>query len=169
MWASCSSPGGSDVIIIRGRNLYPQDIGGRLGWREAVDTGAAFSVGEPGHEDLVVVHQVSREHRRGDMAPVFRAIRAAIVEEYEVDPQAIVLLRPATLPLTSSGKVQRSRCREMYAAGEFDEQERWTRPAETPLATRTLSAAEETPRAPKFLEHVTSYSVAELTIECKRG
>jgi acyl-CoA synthetase (AMP-forming)/AMP-acid ligase II/acyl carrier protein len=155
-----------DVIIIRGRNLYPQDIErtAQLA-HEAVDVGAAFSVGEPGHEELVVVHQVSREQRRGDMAPVIRAIRAAIVEEYEVDPQAIVLLRPSALPLTSSGKVQRSRCREMYVAGELDEQDRWTRPAETPLATRTLNAAEETPRAPKFLEHVTKYSVAELTVE----
>jgi hypothetical protein len=60
-------------------------------------------VNRDGHEELIVVHQVQREHRRGDLTPVLRAIRAAIV-----------LLRPGALPLTSSGKVQRLRCLELF-------------------------------------------------------
>ncbi len=155
-----------DVIIIRGRNLYPQDVERTAQQsHEAVDLGAAFAVGEPGHEELVVVHQVSREHRRGDMAAVIRTIRASVVEEHEVDPLAIVLLRPGALPLTSSGKVQRSRTRELFVAGELDEQERWTCPAEATSAGLAPNGAEGRPQPPKFLERVTSYSPAELTAE----
>ena len=132
-----------DLIIIRGRNLYPQDVERTAQQaHEAVDAGAAFAVGEPGHEELVVVHQVGREHRRGDMAPVIRAIRAAIVEEHEVDPQAIVLLRPgdAAAHLQRQGAAQplpravrRGRTRR---AGALD-------------AARRGAAAERRRRAPR--------------------
>lgn len=152
-----------DLIIIRGRNLYPQDIERTVEQaHEAVENGAAFSVGEPGHEELVVVHQVSRERRKDDMHAVMRAIRAAVVDEHEVDPQAIVLLRPASLPTTSSGKVQRTRCREMYLAGELQEIDRWTRPAEAAAAPDGI---ESVPPRPKFLDRIPSYSINELAGE----
>lgn len=116
-----------DVIIIRGRNLYPQDLERTAQQaHEAVDLGAAFSVEVDGHEQLTVVHQVAREHRRIDMTPVLRAIRAAIVAEYDVDPYQIVLLRPGGVPLTSSGKVQRSRCRELLAENQLEQLSAWT-------------------------------------------
>jgi acyl-CoA synthetase (AMP-forming)/AMP-acid ligase II len=127
-----------DVIIIRGRNLYPQDIE-RTSQQshEAVDLGAAFAVEVDGHEQLVVVHQVAREHRRNDMTPVLRAIRAAIVEEHDVDPCQIVLLRPGGVPLTSSGKVQRSRCRELLEANELEQLASWSQPpSATPACDR---------------------------------
>ncbi len=155
-----------DVIIIRGRNLYPQDIERTVQQaHEAVEAGAAFAVGDPGHEELVVVHQIGREHRRGDMAPVIRAIRAAVVEEHEVDPQAIVLLRPAALPLTSSGKVQRTRCREMFLARELDALESWSRPAETAASAVSNGGPSAGPPRPKFLDHVASHTVDSLAAE----
>jgi acyl-CoA synthetase (AMP-forming)/AMP-acid ligase II/acyl carrier protein len=156
-----------DLIIVRGRNLYPQDIERTVEQaHEAVENGAAFSVGDPGHEELVVVHQVSRERRKDDMNAVMRAIRAAIVEEHEVDPQAIVLLRPASLPMTSSGKVQRGRCREMYLAGELQELDRWTRPAETTAPAQ--AGGESVPPRPKFLDRIPSYSVKDLAAEIQQ-
>jgi|GEM_PF-553453 len=141
-----------DLLILRGRNHYPQDIERTArGSHQAVDQGAAFVVapgkrvesvgqdagkpaktgrgGEAGlglrRERLVVVHQVRREHRRDDMNEVLRAIRRAIVAEHELDPHAIVLIRPASLPVTSSGKVQRSRCRELYVHGELKIEAQW--------------------------------------------
>jgi acyl-CoA synthetase (AMP-forming)/AMP-acid ligase II/acyl carrier protein len=154
-----------DVIIIRGRNLYPQDIERTVQQaHDAVELGAAFAVGEPGHEELVVVHQVSREHRRNDLAPVVRSIRAAIVDEHEVDPQAIVLLRPATLPLTSSGKVQRSRCRDLYFADDLEVVEQWTRPAES-RAPASLNGSAGVPLRPKFLDHLATSTLVDLTAE----
>ena len=124
-----------DVIIIRGRNLYPQDVERTVQQAHAaIDLGAAFAVEVDGHEQLVVVHQVRREHRREDMAPVLRAIRAAIVEEHDVDPYQIVLVRPGGVPLTSSGKIQRSHCRELLAANGLEQLAAWQQsPAAMPV------------------------------------
>jgi acyl-CoA synthetase (AMP-forming)/AMP-acid ligase II/acyl carrier protein len=158
-----------DVIIIRGRNLYPQDIEKTVQQaHEAVELGAAFAVGDPGREELVVVHQIGREHRKSDMAPVLRAIRAAIVEEHEVDPQAIVLLQPVALPLTSSGKVQRNRSREMYEAEELDVLARWTRPHENPATSVRADVAAVGASRPKFLDQVTSLSSTALAGEIQQ-
>ena len=153
-----------DVIIIRGRNIYPQDVERTAGEaHEAVETGAAFAVGEPGHEELVVVHQVARAHRKDDLGPVIRAIRAAIVEEHEVDPQAIVLLRPMTLPMTSSGKVQRRRCRELFEAGQLEKLADWSRPL-----VSLPHAGEGGPRRPKFLDRLETLDAPALAAEIQQ-
>ncbi len=116
-----------DVIIIRGRNYYPHDIERTAEESHAaVDMGAAFSVELGDQERLVVVHQIRREHRRADPDEVLRAIRAAIVDEHEIDPHAILLIRPVSLPITSSGKVQRLRCRELYESQELPVVAQWT-------------------------------------------
>lgn len=175
-----------DVIIIRGRNLYPQDVERTAQQaHEAIDLGAAFSVNVDGHEQLVVVHQVAREHRRIDMAPVLRAVRSAIVAEHDVNPYQIVLLRPASLPLTSSGKVQRSRCRDMLATNQLEQLAAWTQSAvvesieDDPL-TETVAynghhsvddvnvdATDATPRrgGTEFLNNVANLSPEELAEE----
>ncbi len=116
-----------DLIIIRGRNHYPQDIE-RIASEAhaAVGLGVAFAVELGREEKLVVVHQVHREHRKADFDEVIRAMRKAIVEEHELDPHAIVLIKPASLPITSSGKVQRQHCREQYLAGELKVLAQWS-------------------------------------------
>jgi acyl-CoA synthetase (AMP-forming)/AMP-acid ligase II/acyl carrier protein len=120
-----------DVIIIRARNHYPQDIEQSAEEAHpAVLPGAAFAL-EPveGDEQLVVVHQIDRQFRGANMDDVVRAIRRAIVEQHELDPHAIVLIRQTSLPITSSGKVQRNLCREQYLAGELKVVHSWTNPA----------------------------------------
>ena len=167
-----------DVIIIRARNLYPQDLERTAQQAHAaVELGAAFAVHKDGREELVIVHQVSREHRRDDMGPILRAIRAAIVEEHEVDPLSIVLLRPASLPLTSSGKVQRSRCRELFERGELDQLAAWMHPVEPKAIAETAPAVRPgvekvrgpqvvvRPPRPKFLDRVGATSTEELAAE----
>jgi acyl-CoA synthetase (AMP-forming)/AMP-acid ligase II/acyl carrier protein len=146
-----------DLIIIRGRNLYPQDVERTAQQsHEAVDLGAAFSVERDGQEQLVVVHQVERQHRRGDLTPVLRAIRSAVVDEHEIDPAAIVLLRPGALPLTSSGKVQRRRCRELFESNQLEELARWSRPAEARGTAEGVDGGGPRGGAPrpKFLDRV---------------
>lgn len=115
-----------DVIIIRGRNHYPHDLErSAQNSHEAVDMGAAFSVEVNGHEELALVHQWRREYRDTDHNQIIHAIRTAIVAEHEIDPHAIVLIRPASLPITSSGKVQRQQCRDMYLRGELQVSTEW--------------------------------------------
>ena len=133
-----------DVIIIRGRNHYPQDIERTAAESHpAVGSGAAFAVENDRHEQLIVVHQVNREYRKADFDEVMRSIRTAIVEEHELDPQAIVLIKPVSLPMTSSGKVQRQRCREQYLSGELAIMAQWNAlPVASGLQQAPLPSAE---------------------------
>ncbi len=105
-----------DLIILRGRNLYPHDIE-RLGETAHAalrrGCGAAFAVSGPDGEELVVALEVNIR-AKPDFQEVLEAVRGAIAEGFEVQPRAVVLCRPGAVPKTTSGKVQRRRCRELY-------------------------------------------------------
>ena len=153
-----------DVIIIRGRNHYPHDVEHTAQHaHEAVDMGAAFSVEGEREEQLVVVHQIKREFRNADTNEILRAIRKAIVEEHELDPHAILLIRPVSLPITSSGKVQRSRCCEQYLAGQLSIVGQWTN--HTAEEEGSLQRAAVIAATPTFLENLGSEANSQLTTE----
>jgi acyl-CoA synthetase (AMP-forming)/AMP-acid ligase II/acyl carrier protein len=119
-----------DVIIIRGRNHYPQDIEQSAEESHpAVLPGAAFALEDAAGERLVVVHQLDRQYRGADYQQIVQSIRRSIVEQHELDPYAVVLIRQTSLPITSSGKVQRNLCREKYLADELKVVHSWTNPA----------------------------------------
>lgn len=124
-----------DVIIIRGRNHYPQDI--EQSCEEAhpaVMPGAAFSVTNDGEERLVVVHQVDRTCPDEEYPHVVQAIRRAIAEKHELEVSVIQLIRLTSLPITSSGKVQRQLCREQYLNGELKVLHQWKLPTVSQVA-----------------------------------
>ncbi|WP_424097656.1 AMP-binding protein [Moorena producens] len=104
-----------DLIIIRGRNHYPQDIEltaekSHPALRPAY--GAAFSVEVEQAEQLVIVQEVSRNYlRKLDVDEVVEAIRSAVSQEYQLQVYAVLLLKTNSIPKTSSGKVQRHACR----------------------------------------------------------
>jgi amino acid adenylation domain-containing protein len=110
-----------DLIILRGRNHYPQDLELTVE-RSHPDLqpggGAAFAVEIAGEERLVLVHEVAR-HRRDGIEEIAEAVRRAVAEEHEAQVQEVVLIRQAGLPKTSSGKVQRRLCRELYLRDEL--------------------------------------------------
>jgi amino acid adenylation domain-containing protein len=117
-----------DLIIIRGRNHYPQDIEltaerSHLALRPG--GGAAFSVDFEGEERLVIVHEVERSQRR-DLGGVADAVRRAVAQEHEVPVHALALIKPGALPKTSSGKVRRRACRADFLAGRLETLEEWT-------------------------------------------
>jgi acyl-CoA synthetase (AMP-forming)/AMP-acid ligase II len=114
-----------DLIIIRGANHYPQDI--ELTVERAhpalrQNGGAVFSVpDERGEETLVVVQEVERTARnRIDPDEITGIIREAVTLEHEVFARHIVLIRPQTLPKTTSGKVQRALTRRLWLEGKLD-------------------------------------------------
>jgi acyl carrier protein len=112
-----------DLCIIRGRNIYPQDVEATVsGCDDALlsDAGAVFTVDQDGTEQLVILHEVKPSRLAElDPEPVFRAIVGAVIEQHEVKPTAVVLLRPGGILRTSSGKVQRHACREAYLAKQL--------------------------------------------------
>ncbi|MBW4649611.1 MAG: amino acid adenylation domain-containing protein [Kastovskya adunca ATA6-11-RM4] len=111
-----------DLIIIRGRNLYPQDIeltSERSHSALRLGSSAAFSVEVEGEERLVVVQEL--EFRaKPDVEEVIAAIRQTVSEEHEVQVYGVVLIKPGSIPKTSSGKIQRRACRAKFLAGELD-------------------------------------------------
>lgn len=113
-----------DVFIIRGRNHYPQDIEATTHAASddlSNDRAAAFSIpGELGEELLVIVQEVKRTSMRTiDSAAVITQIRRCITEEHDLHVHRIVLLRPGQLSRTSSGKIQRSLCRQQFLEGRL--------------------------------------------------
>ena len=128
-----------DLIIVSGRNLYPQDIELTVGQSHpAVGPAscAAFSVDADGEERLIITAEVDPRypttarhllegkavsHSSGrsplDVDGVVRAIRRAVAEEHDVRVHTAVLLRPGRIPKTTSGKVQRQACRASFLKG----------------------------------------------------
>jgi acyl-CoA synthetase (AMP-forming)/AMP-acid ligase II len=111
-----------DLIIVRGRNHYPQDI------EQTAQTAypglrpggcAAFSVDEGGDERLVVAQEVGASFD-GNAGAAAAAIRRAIAEMHELPTYAVVLLGHGALAKTSSGKIQRRACRASYLDGTLD-------------------------------------------------
>src|SRR4051794_5668615 len=102
-----------DLVIVRGRNHYPQDIEQTVEGCDPVlrrNGGAAFAVaGADGVEGLVVVHEIERGHDGTDPAVLARQVMAAVAGAHDVRPDAVVLIRAGSLARTSSGKVQRHR------------------------------------------------------------
>lgn len=116
-----------DLIIVFGRNHYPQDIEQTVeGCHAALKQygGAAFSVEMGGEERLVIVHELMRP-QRVDVDGVIATIRQRVLEEHQIPVEAIVLIKPGTIPKTSSGKIQRRACREMYLDGRLQVVGQW--------------------------------------------
>jgi acyl-CoA synthetase (AMP-forming)/AMP-acid ligase II len=105
-----------DLIIIDGRNIYPQDIEHTVeGSHPALRANgcAAFSIDRGDEEWLVVVAELERRPPV-DRDELVKAIRRAVAEEHDVRVADVVPIRAAGLPRTSSGKVRRSACRTAY-------------------------------------------------------
>ncbi|WP_394836410.1 amino acid adenylation domain-containing protein [Pendulispora rubella] len=125
-----------DLIIVRGRNLYPQDIEACAEASSAEFGGggaAAFAVEVGGEERLVVVEEC-RTRPAEDLARAGTRVREAIASEHEVAVFALVFIRRGSLPRTTSGKVQRRACRERFLNGELATLWSWDASMEAPTA-----------------------------------
>jgi acyl-CoA synthetase (AMP-forming)/AMP-acid ligase II len=108
-----------DLIVFSGRKLHPDDIERvACAAHPALRAGCtvAFAADVDDVERLVIVQEVERDH---DPAAVRAAITRAVVEGFDIAPHAIVLLPPAELPKTSSGKVQRHACKDAWLRGQM--------------------------------------------------
>jgi amino acid adenylation domain-containing protein/thioester reductase-like protein len=117
-----------DLIIINGSNHYPQDI------ELTVETchpalqpagGAAFSISDDGKEQLVIVQELNRQNRQADVNEVAGAIRQAVTEKHDLQVFAIILIKPMSIPKTSSGKIQRRACKTAFLNGELEVVGEW--------------------------------------------
>jgi fatty-acyl-CoA synthase len=108
-----------DVIIVGGRNVFPEDIERACGTLDGVRAGnvIAFGVeGYKGKESVVVVAEV----RTDDPQHVREALHHRTLEVCGLPPRDVMLVKPGTLPKTSSGKLQRAKCRDLYLEESLD-------------------------------------------------
>lgn len=133
-----------DLIIVRGRNLYPQDIE-ETATRglDALATGAAAAVSRlTGKGEEVVI--VAEATRGGVTALKDAEAGAALVAEilrrladvHEIAPAEICIVKPGRIPRTSSGKIRRKAALQEWEETAFTPYlvHRWTRPAASAAA-----------------------------------
>ncbi|GCF10054.1 non-ribosomal peptide synthetase [Dictyobacter arantiisoli] len=116
-----------DLIIIRGRNHYPQDIEATVERSHPAlrrSSCAAFTIHVGSGACLVIVAEAERQYRHADRAEVIGSIREAVADQHELHVYAVLLLKPGGIPRTSSGKIQRYLCRTFFLNGELDVLER---------------------------------------------
>jgi fatty-acyl-CoA synthase len=104
-----------DVIIVGGRNVFPEDIERAVAAVEGVRAGNVIALGVEGYkgrESVVVVAEVRLDG--AELERVRNDVHHRTLEVCGIPPRDVMLVRPGTLPKTSSGKLQRARCKEQY-------------------------------------------------------
>ena len=167
-----------DLLIIRGRNLYPQDI--ELTVEQSASSirknaCAVFSVEMNEQEQVVIVAEVERRyrhqeqaqmiknrrvedindaeqigfteelHRSPDLHDAIRSIRQTIAEQHELQASAVVLIKAASIPRTSSGKIRRRACRDAFLKQELDVLLEWRADIQQNAPSADSPTAAETP------------------------
>ena len=128
-----------DVIIINGRNHYPQDIERTV---EACNSFirpscvASFAIADKGEDKLVILVEVDRHYwdRRKNVTKspeeiaaekaakeqsLIQTIRRAISKHHDLQTHSVVILKSGAIPKTSSGKIQRHVCRDRFLNDEL--------------------------------------------------
>ncbi|MDM3888926.1 non-ribosomal peptide synthetase [Pseudomonas sp. BCRC 81390] len=113
-----------DLLIVRGQNLYPQDLEKTLEREvEVLRKGrvAVFAVEHQGEEGIGVAVEVSRNVQKA-LKPddLINTLRQVVADACRQAPAVVLLLNPGALPKTSSGKLQRSACRLRMEDGSLD-------------------------------------------------
>jgi acyl-CoA synthetase (AMP-forming)/AMP-acid ligase II len=115
-----------EVVIVNGRNYYPQDMEWEAGKVDGVRRGnvVAFGARDPSgqerdRERVVLAFEVQDAERLAQSAGLGAAVRKAVQEGMGLTLDDVVALPPGALPKTSSGKLQRAKTRELYETGEL--------------------------------------------------
>ena len=111
-----------DMIIRAGRNLFPDEIEGAVGELDGIRKGrvAVFASDDPksATERLIVLAE-TREQDPGERQELIANINQVAIDLTQGPPDDVVLAPPDTVLKTSSGKIRRAACRELYENGEL--------------------------------------------------
>lgn len=153
-----------DLIIIRGRNHYPQDLERCIEKADPLlrpGCSAAFSVprggkkgkaGSGGAEQLVIVAEIRDENELGTPAQAQQRVQhlvGELMQTYGVGPSVVVIIPPRTVPKTSSGKIARTRCKRSFLGDPMQKEDvlhvlyKWTQ-GDATLQPSSSSAATAT-------------------------
>lgn len=113
-----------DLIIIRGKNVIPEDIENTV--KDAhplleMEGAAAIGIPNDGTEDLVYIQELSARTLRGiDLAATHEAARDLVLDRHGITIKEFLAVPAGSLVRTSSGKISRSACRQLYINRSFD-------------------------------------------------
>ena len=107
-----------EIIIIRGLNYFPQEIEEAIADHPIISKDGCAAVGvhddAQGTENLVLLIEAPA----GDVTPAVRAqLQALLLQRIGFAAHDLVFVQPGALPRTTSGKLQRLKCRELFVAG----------------------------------------------------
>jgi acyl-CoA synthetase (AMP-forming)/AMP-acid ligase II len=109
-----------EVIIINGRNHYPQDIEHEIRLRHPElrsRFGAVFSIPSSQEgEKLIVTHDLQGSYDQKSMYELAISIKITIQEEFGLKVSGIIFLKPGSVLRTTSGKIQRTAMRQLFIA-----------------------------------------------------
>ncbi|WP_196223272.1 non-ribosomal peptide synthetase, partial [Roseibium sp. RKSG952] len=118
-----------EMVIIRGQNHYAVDLEITANASDPMlgnDRTIAFGIERDGLEQLVLVHELSRSTmRRFDPNALARSMRRAVLEGNEIDVANTVFIKPASLPRSTSGKLQHLKARAQFMEDTLNEVARW--------------------------------------------
>jgi len=106
-----------DIIIIRGKNHYPQDIEYTIINSHPEikpNSGSAFSIDHEGSERLVILQELNHRLNEDKKYEIREIICGEISQHHELQLLDIVFISPGKLPKTTSGKIQRQTARTVY-------------------------------------------------------
>lgn len=113
-----------DLIIINGRNIYPQDIESACYQSDSAlipHGAAAFSINPNGTEECVLIAEAKEGLQETQYREIMAKIKKAVFESTEISLYDIVLIAPRKILKTSSGKIQRSACKLAYQNDGFEQ------------------------------------------------
>ena len=107
-----------ELIILGGRNYYPQDIERVVHGLELVRPGNVVAFGtRNGHDEGIVIVAAPRDPKNSESIGV--RVRAVVSESLNLPVLDVVLLESGRIPRTTSGKLCRGRCRDLYEEGKL--------------------------------------------------
>jgi amino acid adenylation domain-containing protein len=132
----------SELIIVRGRNLVPQDLESTVQSADPRLTSgpvAAFAIAGEGRDQVIVI-ATADPNLIPNPTQLIAATNRALVSAHGLEPDALLLVAPGQIPMTGTGKVGRDACRRAYLTGSLE-----------PFATAdTIPAGtSRTPRTPQ--------------------
>lgn len=132
-----------DLIIVRGLNHHPNDIEATIEQEFPMvrkGYGAAFCLQNGEVEQVIVVYEANprSSHSLDELAHSIHS-KVGVVHGLSVD--VVILTKPRNVPKTSSGKIQRSACREKYLKGEFEIIGQWRSRTAIPTGLRPSPVA----------------------------
>jgi len=110
-----------DMIIIRGVNYYAPDIEENIRTCHPQIAGnvAAFRLEQSGKENLAIALEVNRQFIHScDVQEIVQRVRRIVAEQFEIEVYLVMLLKPQGIPVTTSGKIKRYACEQLFLSGD---------------------------------------------------